>query len=128
MGLVGYDLDRTAAHPGETFHLKLYWKGLSRMADNYSVFTQVLGDGDAIWAQEDGWPRRGDAPTSTWAVGQIVEDSYALVVRDEAPAGVYDLQVGVYLPETGQRLPVLGEGGHVQDDRILLGKVRVVRD
>jgi len=127
MALVGYDLDRTAAAPGETFEVTLYWKALSKMDLNYSVFTQVLGEGDSIWAQKDNWPRGGDAPTSIWEVGQVIEDTYVLVVKDDAPAGVYDLQVGVYLGETGDRLSLLGEGGHVQDNRILLGKVRIVR-
>lgn len=127
IALVGYDLDRTAAGPGEAFHLTLNWKALSKMDQNYSVFTQVLGEGDNIWAQKDSWPRGGDAPTSTWEVGQVIEDAYVLVVREDAPAGAYDLQVGVYLGATGDRLSVLGEGGHVQGNRVLLGKVRIVR-
>ena len=127
MALVGYDLDRTAATPGEAFQVTLYWKALSKMDLNYSVFTQVLGEGDSIWAQKDSWPRGGDAPTSIWEVGQVIEDTYVLVVKEDAPAGAYDLQVGVYLGETGDRLSLLGGGGHVQDNRILLGKVRIVR-
>jgi len=127
IALVGYDLDRTAAAPGEAFQVTVYWKALSKMDQNYSVFTQVLGEGDSIWAQKDSWPRGGDAPTSIWEVGQIVEDTYVLVVKEDAPAGAYDLQVGVYLGETGDRLSLLGDGGHVQDNRILLGKVRIVR-
>jgi len=34
--------------------------------------------------------------------------------------------VGVYLGETMQRLSVLGAGGHAQDNRVLLNRVRVV--
>jgi len=127
IALVGYDLDRTAAAPGEAFRLTLYWEALSEMELNYSVTTQVLGDADVKWAQKDGWPQRGDAPTSTWKVAQVIEDTYELQVAEDAPNGAYDLQVGVYLGETGERLSVLGEGGHVQGNRVLLGKVRVVR-
>jgi hypothetical protein len=126
IALVGYELDRTAAAPGEVFTLTLYWEAQSAMELNYSVTTQVLGEADAKWAQKDGWPKGGDAPTSTWKVGQVIEDTYLLRVAENAPPGAYDLQVGVYSGETGERLPVLGEGGHVQGTRIVLGKVRVV--
>jgi len=125
--LIGYALDRTAAAPGEAFHLTLYWRALARMPHDYSIFTQVLGENQQIWAQKDAWPQDGNAPTSTWQPGQVIEDRYELVVRQDAPAGAYDLQVGAYLGATGERLNLLGEGGHVQDDRILLGKVRIVR-
>jgi len=127
IALVGYALDRTAAWPGETIHLTLYWRALSKMQHNYSVFTHILGEKEQIWAQKDAWPQNGNAPTSTWRPGQIVEDRYELVVKDDAPAGVCDLEIGVYLGETGQRLNLLGKGGYVQDNRILLGKVRIVR-
>ena len=123
---MGYDLDRAAAHPGEAFHLVLYWRSLKGVEQDYSVFTQVIGEGNRIWAQEDAWPQEGNAPTSTWRPGQIIEDRYELIIKDDAPAGVYDLQVGMYLSATGKRLKLLGEGGHVQDDRIVLGKVRII--
>jgi hypothetical protein len=107
--------------------LTLYWEALSEMDLNYSVTTQVLGEADTKWAQKDSWPRGGDAPTSTWKVGQLIEDTYELMVSEDAPGGTYDLQVGVYSGETGENLPVLGEGGHVEAARVQLGKVRVVR-
>ena len=125
IALVGHDLDRTAAAPGEAFRLTLYWRALRDVGVNYSVFTHVLGEGDRIWAQMDGWPRQGESPTATWSEDQIVEDSYELVVHDDAPPGAYLLEVGMYAAD-GKRLGVLGEGGQVQDTRILLGRVRVL--
>ena len=92
---------------------------------NYSVFTQVLGDQDRIWAQKDSWPLGGDAPTQPGAKDQLVEDPYELRVSADAPPGVYDLQVGMY-GQDGVRLNLLGAGGHAQDTRILLGKVRIL--
>jgi len=38
---------------------------------------------------------------------------------------VYDLQVGMYDAQ-GQRLSLLGPGGFVRDNRILLGRVRIL--
>jgi len=126
MALVGYDLDRTALRPGETLHLTLYWKALAPMARNYTVFAHILGQNNSIWGQKDSWPQDGAAPTRSWRVGQLVTDHYDLVVKPETPGGVYDIEVGVYLGETMQRLSVLGAGGHAQDNRVLLNRVRVV--
>jgi hypothetical protein len=125
IALVGYELDRTAARPDETFRLVLYWRALRDGDTNYSVFTQVLGDQHRIWAQKDSWPLGGDAPTATWRKGQSIEDPYELRVASDAPPGVYDLQAGMY-NQNGVRLNLLGQGGHVQDTRILLGKVRIL--
>ncbi len=125
VALVGYSLDRTSAAPGEAFHLTLHWEALRDLDTNYSVFTQVLGPNAYIPAQMDGWPLQGAAPTATWRKGQLVIDPYTLVVAADAPPGVYDLQVGMYDAQ-GRRLSLLGAGGFVRDDRILLGRVRIV--
>ncbi len=125
VALVGYELEPTVAAPGEVLYLKLYWRALRDLDTNYSVFTHVLGEQDRIWAQMDGWPQRGQAPTSTWRKDQLVIDPYELKVAADAPAGVYDLEVGMYTAD-GRRLSVLGEGGRAQGTRVLLGKVRIV--
>ena len=125
VALIGYDLDRTAARPGESFHLTLYWRALREGDTNYSVFTHVLGEQDRIWAQMDGWPQEGDSPTSTWHKGQVVQDPYQLLVAVDAPPGAYDIEVGMY-DASGRRLRVLGEGGYVQGTRIILSKVRIL--
>jgi len=124
VALIGYSLDRTAAAPGETFHLTLYWEALADLDTNYSVFTHILGEEQRLWAQDDGWPLDGDAPTATWRQGQRIVDPYALTVAADAPPGVYELEVGMY-DASGARLSLLGPGGHVQDTRIVLGKVRI---
>ena len=125
VALIGYDMDRRTVSPGETIHLTLYWQALAKMKENYTVFTHVLGEQNRIWAQEDSWPMDGDAPTSTWEPGQIIVDEYKLTVRKDTPPDVYDVEIGLYLADTGQRLRIVGEGGRLLDDRILLSKVRV---
>lgn len=125
IALVGYQLDRRSARPGESLHLTLYWQALSPLQQDYTVFTHILGPPDRIWAQEDSQPQDGAAPTSTWRPGQVIEDDYLLRLHPETPSGVYELEIGLYLPDTGQRLVVLGPGGFVQDNRVVLTKIRV---
>ena len=128
MKLIGYHLDRRVVAPGETLHLTLYWECLADMDEDYTVFTHVLGEQDSIWAQMDSAPQRGAAPTSGWTVGQVIEDSYELTVYPDTPPAVYDIEIGVYLPRSPDypRLRVISPDGRVVDNRVLLGKVRVV--
>jgi len=125
IALIGYDMDRRTAAPGETIHLTLYWQALAKMKENYSVFTHVLGEENRIWAQKDSWPKGGDAPTSTWEPGQTIADEYELVIHPDTPPDVYEVEIGLYLAATGDRLRIVGQGGRLLDDRVLLSKVRV---
>jgi hypothetical protein len=118
--LVGFDLDRRAVRPGETLHLTLYWQALAPMQADYVVFVHLLRPPDQVWAQRDQQPQAGRAPTSTWQPGQILEDCYQLDLRQETPPGVYQIEVGLYLPATGDRLRV-----GLSDQGIVLGQVRV---
>jgi 4-amino-4-deoxy-L-arabinose transferase-like glycosyltransferase len=125
IALIGYALEGRAVRPGEEIHLTLYWEALAEMERDYTVFTHVIGEQDRIWAQVDSQPQGGAAPTSTWSQGQILVDEYHLLVEPDTPRGVYDIEVGLYLAATGERLGLLDEAGNWMDSRILLTKVRV---
>ena len=108
--------------------LTLYWQALEEMEESYSVFTHLLGPyneatGGPLWGQDDSLPLRGSYPTTRWEEGEIVVDFYHLPVSPEAPAGEYEIEIGMYLLSTLERLPVRGPGS--EGDRILLGRIRV---
>jgi len=123
--LVGYELDRRAARPGETIRLTLYWQPLSPMESDYRIFAHILGVENQVWANSDGQPAGGSAPTSRWQPGQIVEDIRDLTIGLTTPPDFYDIEVGMYVPG-GDRLPVVAEEGHWLDNRALLSKILVV--
>ena len=121
--LIGYDMDRRAAAPGETIRLTLYWRARSTMPIDYTVFTHVLERPETLWAQHD---KPLTPPASTWSVGQVMSDTYDLTIKPDAPAGAYEVEIGVYDPATFERLRVIAEDGRITDNYILLSKVRVV--
>ena len=125
IALAGYEMDRRKVEPGETIHLTLYWQGLAEMEDDYTVFVHLLREGDQIWAGTDRQPQQGAAPTSTWSKGQVVVDEYELGIGADAPPDVYEVEVGLYLPETGNRLDLLNQDGRLMGNRVLLTKVCV---
>ncbi|MEE8163698.1 MAG: hypothetical protein V3T92_06805, partial [Anaerolineae bacterium] len=60
-------------------------------------------------------------PTSAWFVGMIVADHYDIAVAPNAPPGEYQIEVGMYLLKTMERLAAVdGEGRRLPDDRVLL--------
>jgi 4-amino-4-deoxy-L-arabinose transferase-like glycosyltransferase len=125
IALIGYTMEGRAVGPGDEIHLTLYWAALAEMEQDYTVFTHIIGERDRIWAQVDSQPQKGAAPTSIWSRGQVLMDEYHLLLEPDTPPGVYDIEVGLYLAATGERLGLLDEAGHWIDSRVLLTKVRV---
>lgn len=125
IALIGYDLDRRAAHPGEEVLLTLYWQGLRQMEEDYTVFTHLVDEKGRLWAQKDGQPQGGASPTSTWQPGQVFADEYKLHLRPDAPPGVCQIEIGLY-DRNGQRLRVRDEEDLAESDKVLLSKVRVL--
>jgi hypothetical protein len=123
--LLGYDLDRQEARPGETIHLTLVWRCLDEMDIAYTVFTHLLDAGEQVRGQKDNPPVGGSYPTTLWVSGEVVVDEYAIEIQADAPPGAHVIEVGMYDPGNVQRLPVIDPSG-ATGDRILLGSVRIV--
>lgn len=129
--LLGYDLTAPAARPGESIGLTLYWTSDGGIDQRYKVFTHLLGDvfnagsGNFLWGQADNEPAAGTRPTTTWRAGEVIVDEYAIPIAADAPPGEYRLEIGLYDPITGARLPVLDEGGAVVGDHLILTSISV---
>jgi len=119
--LVGYSLSAEELSPGETLSLSLFWRARGPVGRDYTVFTHLLDAQERVVAQKDNPPRDGAAPTSRWRVGEILRDNYGLLVPESAAPGRYLLEVGLYLPASGERLALRGSG----ENRIILGTVTV---
>ena len=120
--LLGYDFGKGTVTAGEVLPLTLYWQALTEVEERYKVFVHLLDAHDHIVGQRDAEPSNGVRPTTIWPVGEVVTDRYGLLVLPATPPGEVRLEVGMYSPTTGARLPV-STGG----DRVLLQPVRVTR-
>lgn len=111
---------------GDTVVLDLYWQARRQSDSSYIVFTQLLGQAfnprteGPVWGQHDSAPAGYAAPTDVWRASDRILDRHVLVVDAEAPPGLYQLQVGMYDPATGRRLPVTGVTSEEMGDRLLL--------
>jgi len=123
--LIGYDLDRRQAAPSETLRLTLFWRARRKPERDLTVFAHVLQRPQTLWAQ---WDKAPTPPTSQWQPGQVVSDTYQLTLKPDTPAGVYDIETGVYYFAPGgniERLKLITTGGQLQEDFVLLSRVRV---
>jgi len=113
------ETEATVFQPGETIYLALYWRTRGAVGGDYTAFTHLLAQDGTLYG---GWDRKlgGEFyPSSQWPAGDTLREEYPLIVSPEAPPGRYQIKVGLYLPATMERLPVLDENG------VLLCEVQV---
>ncbi|MGB1249803.1 MAG: glycosyltransferase family 39 protein [Candidatus Promineifilaceae bacterium] len=116
--LAGYELDRS---DDETIELALYWESLAEIADDYWVFVHFSAEADQPpLTSSNSIPVGLTRPTSGWRVGEILQDTRRLTLPTELPSGTYQILLGFYHPETGQRLPVQQNGQALPFDQLQL--------
>ncbi|NLG48944.1 MAG: phospholipid carrier-dependent glycosyltransferase [Chloroflexi bacterium] len=123
--LAGYMLDEKALRPGTSVPIVLYWEVTDSLPRDYTVFVHLVNENGEMAGQGDGPPLNDDYPTSFWGAGETLADLHHLWVLQDARPGPHRLLVGLYDPETGQRLALLDAGGAVIGDAIELGPMEV---
>ena len=109
--LVGYAYDV----PKATLHL--VWQASPGTGADYTVFVHLMDAAGSRLVGVDGQP---PVPTSQWARGEVVLDERVVPIPDDLPPDDYRLVVGLYQPDTGERLPVLDGAGVPLGDSLAL--------
>ena len=91
---------------GESITLQLYWQILQTLWPPHHIFVHLDTAAGQTIAQADGEPqnKHGPAPTGSWLGGEHLVTTHQLTTSDLSPD--LHLRVGLYLPSTGERLPV----------------------
>jgi hypothetical protein len=116
--------DQGEARPGDWLRFTLTWRVQRPLGQELTVFTQLIGPDGQAWGQQDNPPRGGWYPTPLWQPGEVVRDDFAFTLDPLAPAGSYQLIVGLYDSQTIQRLPVRSADGSLAD-HLSVGQVTV---
>jgi hypothetical protein len=112
--------------PGDTLTVVLIWESDGEIKKDYTVFCHVLSASGELVGQRDDPPVLGFRPTTTWRAGEVIEDSYDILLDGDLPPGEYEVSVGMYDIETMERLPAYDAAGERQpEDRIVLGVLGV---
>ncbi len=123
--LVGLDAGATQASPGDTLKIRLYWRAEAEFAENYAAFIHLIGPDGLLYGQVDQTPGAGAFPTTGWLPGEYITDEYAIPLAENAPSGAYQIEIGMYNANTGQRLSVTppdcrATACEQSDDKVLL--------
>jgi 4-amino-4-deoxy-L-arabinose transferase-like glycosyltransferase len=119
--LAGYDLpEGNQVQAGQSLRLVLQWQALQTLDQRYTVFVHLVDTDDRIFGQRDQVPGNGQFPTTGWVPGEYLSDTYTIPLKPDTPPGQYWIEIGLYNPLDGARLPVSDAGGRPLGDRLLL--------
>jgi mannosyltransferase len=111
--LLGYSLGNDRLAAGDIAQITLFWQADQTPSRRYKVFLHVLDEGNHIVGQRDAEPGGGAQLTTLWAPGEVVADHDGVPIHPATPPGQYRVEVGMYDPETGQRLVTPAGDGQV---------------
>ncbi len=113
--------------PGDVTEVKLYFRVLQPLPQDWEVFVHAEDpDGKAPRANFDHAPAGGLRPTSSWRVGETIEDTFAVGLPAGSTQRGMDLWVGFWLPRTDARLPVKApDMVRTDNNRVLLARLLV---
>ncbi|MEL6149976.1 MAG: glycosyltransferase family 39 protein [Chloroflexota bacterium] len=127
--LMGYEYSTLAPVRGEAMDVTLYWRALQPLEKDYVAFVHVIDDATfTIVGGSDAQPVQWTRPTTTWEVGEIIEDRHTFVINDDTNPAIYEVEVGMYSVEEDGSLPrlrIFAEGGGQPNNFIYLNRVRV---
>lgn len=106
--LAEYSLSSLKATGGETLMLRLIWDIMASTGSGYTVFIHLLDEQGRVAAQRDDPLMRDGHAATQWHEGDRAESHVGLRIPSSVKPGEYRLIMGVYEPQTGQRLPIAG--------------------
>jgi hypothetical protein len=124
--LLDYEVHNVQVRKGGDLQLTLTWQALTPVDKDYTVFVHILDENEQIWGQEDIQPVYGTHPTSRWREREAVLDSHTVWTDERAPLGLYQIEVGMYLLRTMERLQVLDSSGVAIGDRVIIDLMEIV--
>lgn len=118
--LLGFNLSSALLSPGSEVQVTLYWLMRQKTDQNYKVFLHLLDQNGNLVHQLDAYPVNWLYNTFHWLPDEVVVDKYEVPLESNLSPGIYTLRAGMYLEESGERLPVTIRGQEMQDNSIVL--------
>jgi hypothetical protein len=125
--LIGYDIDRTKAKPGEAVTITWYLEALAEpMADN-NLFVHFQGrkNDRAAWMNLDHAPVEGLLPLRRLKKGQIVKDIQTFTIKADFPGGPAHIFWGLWRGDQRLKVTEPGTGKVDGEGRLQLAQIEV---
>ncbi len=117
--LQGFDL----ATQSDDLTLRLFWESGEGISKDWITFIHMLDGNGELVAQFDGPPLSGLQPTSQWHRDALYIDRREITLPGDLVQGDYNLRIGLYSFETGERLPLQprdAEDNQFEDGQLLI--------
>jgi len=112
-----------AVAPCETIQTRMLWHSDGDLPANYSLALVLAGPDGVGQLRADAAP--GGLTTSQWEADTFYRTTDGLNIPCDFPAGDYPLLTGLYVPGTGEGLPVSDAGGSPQGELAYLTTITV---
>jgi uncharacterized membrane protein len=117
--LVGYDIKAQTFKPGDVIDIALYWQKEAFFNTNVKVFMHLTGNNPwEIIAQDDEDLWRGGNPDGLWKESEIALSHHRLQIPESnIHSGEYIIRIGLYDPDSGERITMEefgGTGDHIE--------------
>ncbi|MCB0211636.1 MAG: glycosyltransferase family 39 protein, partial [Anaerolineae bacterium] len=124
--LLGAALPVRKLEPGGVLPIELAWQSLAPVLPDAVTFAVLLDAEQQPFGSVDRYPSGFYSPM-LWATGEVVPDSFSLAVQPDAPAGIYNLRVGLYhlIDEQPQSLLLFQDGQPTENSAVVLGPFKV---
>lgn len=115
--LIGWEVDKPTAAPGDEVMVSLYFQTLQLVDEDWQVFVHAEGPTKGSRRiVHDHDPAGGVLPTTEWDQGQIVQDKFALRIPVGYSFEAMQLWVGMFIGE--RRMQVTPASASDSDNRI----------
>ena len=121
--LTAVTLPETAVKPSDIVEIQTVWQANGTPATDYATLVHLGDPAEPPLAQGDAHPRNGTYPTRIWREGEVIHDQYQLAIPVDIEMGCYPLLLGMYAPDTFERLPLLVDGVRQTNDVYQAGEI-----
>jgi hypothetical protein len=115
LALIGYRLESPNVARGEALDLTTYWQVTGGLGPPIAFFAHVTDDRQNIIGQYDGW----NTAVRGLEVGDVIVQHVRAPIQSDAQPGDYQLQLGVYSPDTMARWTLRLASGATADHIVL---------
>jgi hypothetical protein len=104
--LHGADLEMGMHSTQQALYLSLYWQSLSPLAVDYKIFVHLRDGENNTVVNGDHLPYDNLVPTTRWPTDGAIKETIQLIMPGGGAREDYQLFVGMYDPNSQERLPV----------------------
>jgi 4-amino-4-deoxy-L-arabinose transferase-like glycosyltransferase len=106
--LLGYSLDTNALANKGVLYVALSWQSLEPVEEDYITVVKLVNGVYHVWGESQSRLWGDEFWAGRWAEGLVIGDSHRIELLPATPPGLYQLEVNIVNPRSGQTLEADG--------------------